>query len=365
MRSPLETFFVDTKYKWSTYAISGAASIVYALFNILVLHRHKPEVSLETAFLFCGLLVVGILLYSVIRKTPACTSAPPIQSGRLSAFSIALAAVATLTTWHDNAALSKVQAAVIDARLEQASRTRPPGAVPKYGELADTRFERKFQDLQSIADISYRYQIPIDSKRLDKVTSIVNTSLQEETISDQTKQAGLLAYGTLVAGAALGETKAHTQPPPGYVINSHVEFSNQTLRIAGNHSALKFGDGEIEIQDSTIVFDGIDFRADRAFREVLFVSGPGSKVVIRNGTVENIDQTLDGIVWENVQFQHSMIKLRGGPFTLVNVSFKDCDLRWLEIDTIGHLRDKITQANGHPITFAYGGDGGTNLKSFP
>jgi hypothetical protein len=165
---------------------------------------------------------------------------------------------------------------------------------------------------------------------------------------------GLIASAKLVDLSALRRTEPNTEQRLSYVINSPLLISDTSIRWKGDHSTLTFGDALL-IRNSTVVFDGINFRSERPFREALYLQDAASTIIVRDSTIENLDQTLDRVTWVNVRFQHSMIKLRGGPFALINVSFTDCDLRWLNGQVESDLRNRITAANGQPVTFAFEG----------
>ena len=139
-------------------------------------------------------------------------------------------------------------------------------------------------------------------------------------------------------------------------VKATLDLSDKKVRFVGDNSLLILGDGDIIIRNSTVVFDGVSLRAPQPFRQAFYVVGSGSSVVVRNASVENLDQVLDGITWINVEFRHSMIKVQNGPFTLVNVTFTDCDLRWLQFNQLGlELSERIRQANGHAFSFGYTG----------
>ncbi len=365
MTNLLDSFFLDRNYRWSTYAVSGVVSISCASVNLLVFHRGKTEVGLETAILFCSLLILGVRLYSVIRKVPTETSVSPVQPVQFLNVSI-LATIAIafgfiITSQSD--VVPKLQAKVIDARLERVNQTVAHAYAILSPEQADTELRKKFQKLQSIVDTSYRYQIPVEPSSLRKVEATTRTLLKRPTLSPQTKQVGLIAAAKLVDLATLRTTEANTERPPSYFINSMIEISDKNIRWKGDHSTLTFGAGELLIRNSTVVFDGINFRSERPFREALYLGDAASTIIVRDSIIENLDQTLDRVTWVNVRFQHSMIKLAGGPFALVNVSFADCELRWLNGPVASDLRERITEAEGQPINFAFEGYPEHNQKS--
>jgi hypothetical protein len=359
MNSLIEPFFLDRTYRRAIYALSGIVSALYASLSLLDLGRGKLEVTAEAGGLYCLLIVGGILLRSSIRK--AQTKEPriilePVQSRSVS---ISLALGLALFGISQSNIIVRVQTALIDARIANFDRSSVSAYLLQTPDRAETQLRYRFQRLEAITDVSYRYQIPITPGSLSKAEEKVRTALRQPRLSEKTRQAGLVAYSKLNELGAIQATADNINPvkATGYVINSILDLSDEKIRFIGNHSALIFGDGEIVVQNSTAVFDGIDFRAQQSFREAFYVVGSGSSVVVHNATVENLAQTLDRITWINVEFRHSMIKVQNGPFTLVNVTFADCDLRWLPRGGRAgeELLDMINKASGKPVTFAYEG----------
>lgn len=363
MNSPLESFFMDHGYRRTIYALSGIASTLYVSLNLLALHREKVEVTIETAILLCLLLTVGILLHSTPRETRTTGSTAVPEPGKFLPASICLAVGMVLFGISQTSLVVRLQTAALDARFAGIGRVAAYKFATPSSEQAQAQLRSRFDELGSIADVSYRHKIPLNPGRLSQAEQRVRAALNQPQLSEITKETGWMAYGKLYALAAVQETTSNTTPvqADGLLINSPLDLSDMKIRFVGDRSALIFGDGDIVIRNSTIVFDGVSLRAQQPFREALFVLGSGSSVVVRNAIVENLDQTLDGITWINVEFRHSMIKVQGGPVTLVNVTFRDCDLRWLPpFGPLGgqaglDLRERISRANGQPITFAYEG----------
>ena len=363
MSSPLESFFLDRNYRRAINALSGITSTLYVSLNLLALHREKVKVTVETAFLLCLLLAVGMLLHSTIRKTTPKRSLPNPEPGKFLPVFISLAIGIALLGILQTKLVVRLQAAVIDARIVGFDKAIAHTYSFETPEQAQAQLRSRFQKLESIADVSYRYQIPISPSSSSTARQKVRAALNQPQLSESTKQTGWMAYAKLYDLAAMQATEGNTAPihASGFVINSTVDLANRKIRFVGDHSALIFENGDIVIRNSTVVFDGISLRAQQPFREGLYLLGSGSSVVVRNATVENLDQTLDGITWINVEFRHSMIKVKNGSFTLVNVTFRDCDLRWLlPSGPLGgqvglELRERISKANGQPITFAYDG----------
>jgi hypothetical protein len=373
MTNLLDSFFLDRNYRWTTYAVSGLFSISYASINVLVLHRNNAEVCLEAAILFCLFLGLGIRLRAGLRKLSPETlpeiSPPPSEPREIYSHYIAiLLSVAFVfgIAVHGNV-IPKLQAIVIDARLERIDHPLRNAYTFQTPEQRDAALRSKFRQLEAIADTADRYQIPVYPSTVLKAKKTIQTSLAQSAISPQTREEGLIASARFVDLAALWKTQGNTARP-GLIMSSNLSITDTNVRYLGEHTpVVSDGEGFI-IRNSTVVFDGIDFAAPQPFAGSPFTFDSKSVVVVRNGTITNFDQILDGITWANVQFHHSMIKFKGGPLALVNVRFIDCDLRWISPDVpfggaIGNeLYKKIMQANGQPINFAFEGNLDRNRK---
>ena len=359
--------FTDRGYRFRAYSLSGAIALICALVGRFYLNWDETAVLRMTAGVLYALIAVCILYYVIAKKVPDLESAAPaFPSLRRTSITLAIVLVGFLTISAQPRIVSKVQASIVDFRLSNFDKTITNAFVIQSPEQADAELRKKFQKVQSIVDISYRYQVPVDPNSLNKTEARIRKSLERPSLSPQTKQLGLVASAGLADLAALKVTEGNTETKAYYVINSVLDISNMKIRYLGNHSVFLLGD-YIVIRNSTVVFDGVDLKVQKPFMEAIALDA-NSKVIVRNSNVENLDQTLDGITWINVQFQHSMIRVKGGQVTLINVSFKDCDLRWLSPSApfggpIGsELYQKIIEANGQPITFAAEGYRGQTQK---
>jgi hypothetical protein len=356
MRAILESFFFDRNYKWAIYGAVLGVCICYPLINFFALHREDARVSLEAVGLSCLVLVVGVLLHPAVRRGSPGHSVS-LHQGKLLPLLGILAVGMILFVTLQSRFVVRLQARVLNDRLRPLAEysVGKSAGVPGEGETQD-RLRSGFLRIASIADTSYNYQIPIAEVTLSSATRNLHDVLSTPDLPDSTKKAASTAYGSLASVAA--EQATNTTPPErlGYVINSTLLFKEQKLRVVGQHSAIVFGGGDMVIENSTALLDGVNLRSVRWYYRGFYVF-PGSSVVVRNATIENLDQTLGPTTWVNVEFQHSMIRVSQAPFVLVNVRFLDCDLRWLWGPVASELRERIETANGQPITFAYPGVG--------
>ena len=354
-------FFKEQSIRWKAYGLSSVVAFTYGLINLFVLHRDEQQVSMESVIVLLTLISLSVGLYVAhVRgfdeeKAPK----PKIFGLRLAA---AGALAATFVAFVFYVGIPKMQATIIELRLQLFIAN--PTVYAAYA--PDQQVQKRVQVINSIVDASSHNQIPVDPKLLAKAQTVLSDDLKARTVTSTTKQAGLITSAKMTGLIALAKTAGQTFAPAGanagnrvgYFINSTLELNEKNLRLQGSpHAPLTFGDdGRIVISNSTIIFDGLDLRARQPYQEVLFLDS-SSTVVVRDGTVENLDQTLDGVLWEDVRFEHSIVRVRGGGISLVNVSFDDCDLRWLAFSKIGsELQEKIREAKGKPFSFAFEGD---------
>jgi hypothetical protein len=342
MNQKLELFFLDRSYKRVVYAVAIVGSLMYFSINLIVFQRESERVLAEAVIIAVLLSCISIFVRSNDRQVAPTEATTTKNRGVVTL--LATLAIGGATFVAVNAKLVPVlQAKNLEERIR---RIYAPDSMTSYANPED-HLRTHLEKINAIADTSYRYRIPINPTALSSMTDEVQSVLYRRVHSPETKQAAFQAYGNLASANAARDT---TPRSLGYVINSVLDFTNTRISIVGNHTPIVLGDA-ISIQNSTVVFDGIDMRGQSPFFLGLFVS-PDSNVVIRNATVEDLDLTLSGVIWVNVEFRHS--RIRGGPtpFALVNVRFVDCDLNML---SGWELQEKIQSADGRTIDFAFKG----------
>ena len=343
MNHKLELFFLDRSYKRVVYAGAILGCLIYFSINLIVFQRANERVLAEA-------LIIAVLLSSggILVRSKAHYVAPteePMTKNKGVVTLLTTLAIGGASFLAVNAKLVPImQAKNLEERIRRIYAPGPAASLVNPEAHLRTHLEK----ISAIADTSYRYRIPINPTALSDMTDEVQPVLYQRVHSPETKQAAFKAYGNLASANAARDTTATTPRSFGYVINSLLSFTNTRVSIIGNHTPIVLG-GAINIQSSTVVFDGIDIRGERPYFSGLFVSSD-SNVVIRNATVEDLDVSLSGVTWVNVEFRHSRIK--GGPtrFTLVNVKFVDCDLNML---SGWELQEKIQNAEGRAIDFAF------------
>jgi hypothetical protein len=77
-----------------------------------------------------------------------------------------------------------------------------------------------------------------------------------------------------------------------------------------------------------------------------------SKLAVFDVTVSNLKQTLDGIIWAEVLFDHCFITYNGGPVLLKNVTFKDCQFSARNIFAQSVV-ETIRNYENNPVTLTF------------
>jgi len=349
--------FTDRRYRVKTYLLSSVGALIFALTARLALHWDQTNVLRGMIVVFCSINALFILYYLFSERMPQRQLAPPRLRFALPALAIVAALVLGISA--DKGIVPQLQASIVNFRLAHVDMTAARAFYPPSSEPAQALLRARFQRIDSIADVAYRYQIAVDPEKVAQTEAGIRTSLRQPALSDSTRQAGLVASAKLVDVAALWSTQNKTRGLAfPIVIGSPVGISDDNVRFKGTRTPITFDGGIYIIRHSTVVFDGLSFSAKGPFAEAPFFDlDSASTVIIRDSTIQNLALPLDGITWVNVQFHTSRIELRGGPFTLVNVSFsRDCDLQWLMFSPVGlNLWERIIKADGQPISFAFEG----------
>lgn len=355
-------FFKAQGVRWKVYGFSSAVAFIYALINLLVLHREEQSVGIESVVVLFALisLSVGVYVAQVKGFDEEKASAPKIFGSRL-VTACALATAFVALGYY--AGIPRMQAAIIDLRLELLTSRLPVYAAYRP---PDQQLQTHVQTINSIVETSSRNQIPVDPNLLAKTETVLSNELRAPTLSANTKQAGwtasidlqsLLYTRMAQTGAISTITPREIFKGPAYFFTSVVSIDDNTLYIKGEHSVFTIGGYGFVIKQSTVVFDSIDF-VGAVSQSVITVIDDRSTVLVRDSIMKDVTQDLDRITWVDVRFENSRVLYRGGPLRLRNVTFKDCDLSNLELGLGMVLRNpelvaSITRLSGKPITFTY------------
>jgi hypothetical protein len=351
-------FFEDQAVRWKVYGTSSGVAFIYALVNLLILHREEKIVGVETVGILLVLISLSIVAYVArVRIFDEATARPlKISSARLGlvgVFATALIAFAYFT------GIPRMQAAILDFRLERFNSRWTVYAAYQPEQQLQTRV----RTINSIVETSSRNQIPVDSNLLAGAQTVLSNELKGPSLSAKTKQAGWaaaidlqsLAYTRLAqTGAVPTVSPRQIANGPSYHFESPVVLADN-LYIKGDHSVFTM-DSEFVVSRATVVFDSIDFVGGTS-ESPIEIDGAGSNALVRDSIMRNVTQYLDGVIWVDVRFENSKIMYHDGPLRLRNVTFKDCDLSELEM-ALGillknpELVASITQS-GQPVSFTY------------
>ncbi len=128
------------------------------------------------------------------------------------------------------------------------------------------------------------------------------------------------------------------------------------MRIVGRDSTLFFGPtGALVVGDAPIAFSGVNFTASWKQVTPLIIRGKPINTLVENAKLDNVTQPIENVIWMNVDFVNSVVAYSGGPVFLENVRFKDCTFQFRPGPSAAELKDRITKADGGPITYAYSG----------
>jgi hypothetical protein len=354
-------FFEDQAVRWRVYGTSSGVAFIYALVNLLILHREDKSVGMETVGILLILISLSIAVYVTrVRISEEATTRPlKISSARLrivSAFATALIAFAYFT------GIPRIQAAIMDFRLERFTAS---STVYAAYQPPDQQLQNHVRTINSVVDTSSRNQIPVDPNLLVKARTVLLTDLSAPTLSAQTKQAGWTAAIDLESFAYTrqAQTGAITTVTPrdistgdSYFFNGVTPIDNKSIYVKGDHSVFTVR-GQFFINQSIVIFDSIDFVGSMS-QDIFVVRGDSSRVFVRDSIIKNVIQNLDHITWVDVQFENSQLLYRGGPLRLRNVTFTNCDLSKLDFSLGILLKNpalvaSITKASGQPVNFNY------------
>jgi hypothetical protein len=78
------------------------------------------------------------------------------------------------------------------------------------------------------------------------------------------------------------------------------------------------------------------------------------KVVVSNATISNLHQTLDGLLWIDVEFDHCLITYQGGSIYMDRVSFHDCEFS-VPNQADAEVADYVRAQGTKPVTLKRAG----------
>jgi len=363
----IDFFLEEQQFRWKVYLASGCIAFVYGFVNLFAFHRTEERVSLETVGVVFVVAIIFVAVYVVKGAAFFSETEKPRRVIRLG-WKLAVAGTAALALLISTYVIgtSGILAAVVDFRLKSFATFL---SAVQAANITDEQLRARYQKIEFVVSTSSANRIPVDPVALRMAQTAISRSLKEHSVSDQTKQLGWataidlqsLTYRREVeTGATKPVTPREIANSGGYLINSPLRFDKGDLYIRGDHSWLMLGPGggEIVIENSSVVFDKVDFRSVTAQPAILLV-GDRSNAFVRDSIMEGVIQSLERVTWVDVRFENSRILYtEGAPLRLRNVSFKNCDLSrlsfpWVSGPVSSELIKRIMEANGQPITFIY------------
>jgi hypothetical protein len=362
----IDFFLIEQRLKWKVYLTSVGVASVWAVLRLSLTDKSEEEISLEAAILLCLLVMISVIAYVAKGRLfpPKAEELRPYPCFSLR-FGLAGAAGLVLMAAMVKIDVPKMQAAMIDFRLKTFATFLN---TVQAANLSEQQLRDRYKKIESIAAVASTNQIPVDPNVLQKAQTAISTSLRQRSPSEQTKQLGWttsidlesLAYARMVQTGAITPVSLRQIANVGYVMNSPLFIDNRNINVLGDHSliALGPGGGQFILNQSTVVFDKIDFQGSVSVPAIELV-GNRSNAIVRDSIMKLVTQYLERITWVDVRFENSRILYtEGAPLRLSNVSFKDCDLSHLGFPPAWgpvseELKKRIEEANGQPITFVY------------
>lgn len=262
--------------------------------------------------------------------------------------------------------LSRVQAAIVNQRLERAALSIEPDRAPG---LSSNQLKTALQQIASIASTSTQYKISANPHLVEKVKNNLEETLKSvNPTRDDVRRTGLAAFVGLVAYARANNVLIAVNAPTillphgetGISMVSQVPLKNGAVWWQGSAQgstivALPQPSSEpvFPISHSSIVFNAVNFNGFGSGRSFVGTDNE-SQVVVINAIIEGAAQRLDGIVWLNIKFKNSRIIYNGGPLYLGDVSFENCQFEFGIDPQSQNALAQIKEIGKQPMTLASG-----------
>src|SRR6267143_2440748 len=377
MTNPLYRFFwEDSEFRGWAYALTAAAGILYATVRTMVFHRPERQVAVELFALVLVLNSAAIVLNCLADATRSYSStylhlseSYILRTYRLSAkvrYGGLVACLILLSAPRLN--VSKVQAAIVNKRLERAASSIEPD---KTASLPSNQLKSAYQKITSIANTSIEYKIPANSDLVEKVKNNLEVTLKAVNPGrEDVRRSGVAAFIALVAYARFNNVLIavnaptvllpHDQDQTGNYMLSQVPLKNGAVWWQGSvQGSTIFGMPEpsaepvFPVSHSSVVFNAVNFNAF-GMRRAFVGTDNESQVVIMNATIEGATQKLDAIVWLNIKFKNSQIIYSGGPLYLGDVTFENCQFQFGSDTESQKVLAQIKEMGKQPVTLVSG-----------
>jgi hypothetical protein len=260
---------------------------------------------------------------------------------------------------------SKVQAAIVNQRLERAALSVEPDKITG---LSSNQLKMRFQKIASIASTSTQYKIPANPSLVAKVTNNFEETLRSVNPGEDARRSGVSAFIELVAYARFNNVLIAVNAPT--ILLPHGETGNSMISQVPLKNGAAWWQGSAQgstifgmpepssepvfpVSHSSVVFNAVNFNAF-GMRRAFVGTDKESQVVIMNATIEGAAQKLDGIVWLNIKFKNSQIIYSGGPLYLGDVSFENCQFQFGSDPESQKVSAQIKTPGNQPVTLVSG-----------
>jgi hypothetical protein len=367
---PHESFTSNGRARAKVLFWAVAASFVYGVINNQILSRPEETVDSEMLAVCALTIILQIVMYYVGAKYFE-TSRTLVSglwwrisrfehwkySPALATFLLAISLASMMFIGAPN-----FQAKVVDFRFDRL--TKQIRSVEAAYPFQDTA-AHPFEQLLSTVETTARYNVPVDTRRVERARNAIADSLSSKHLPESEKRsawatmAGLGAYADYrsIEQGGLGPRPVRlgkTDPNEAFVLSSHVELKDVPAWFVGTQSNVQIGDVGFILTNAKAIFDDLRFQGEYSGAIPILVKDASSKVLVRNSAFRSVTQDLQGVSWQNVQFSDSIILYSGGPVNLYMVKFQQCNLQFGGDQISQELKMRILSANGQPISFAAG-----------
>ena len=398
MTNPLYRFFwEDSEFRGWAYAFTAVAGMLYATTRTLVFHGSERRVAVELFVLVLVLNSAAVVMNYLKTRESFHLNVPDkvtatdrldyrgdlpkrmlsstyvrlpesyiprtyrlslkVRYGGLVACLILLSA--------PRFSVSKVQAAIVNQRLELAASSVEPD---KATSLSSNQLKTRFQKIASIASTSTQYKISANPDLVEKVKNNLGETLRSVNPGEDVRRSGVSAFIKLVAYARFNNVLIAVNVPT--ILLPHGETGNSMISQVPLKNGAVWWQGSVQgstifgmpepssepvfpVSHSSVVFNAVNFNAF-GMRRAFVGTDNESQIVIMNATIEGAAQKLDAIVWLNIKFKNSQIIYSGGPLYLGDVTFENCQFQFGSDTESQKVLAQIKETGKQPVTLVSG-----------
>jgi len=366
LKARRKLFVIHAYIKSPRFTLNQPIGPLIIIIFLLLIYKlsHFISAHIHITFLVMGLtLVVSLFaIFLSFRKDTASSRTYRLSQkeryGGLVACLILLSA--------PRLSISKVQAAIVNQRLERAASSIEPD---KAAGLPSNQLKSAYQKIASIANTSIEYKIPANSDLVEKVKNNLEVTLKAANPGrEDVRRSGVAAFIALVAYARFNNVLIAVNAPT--VLLPHGETGNYMLSQVPLKDGAVWWQGSAQgsaifaildpslgavfpISHSSVVFNAVNFNAF-GMRRAFVETDDESQVVIMNATIEGATQKLDAIVWLNIKFKNSQIIYSGGPLYLGDVTFENCQFQFGSDTESQKVLIQIKEMGNQPVTLVSG-----------